>query len=191
MKKLSYMIFTLVLMSFAGTSAMADIEGKKHSAHKKSHERMGHHQHNMHKHSEPDEMHQHNNSEKSGMFLKKKKVDGYDVSFHVMGARKAMKHKQSHNLMVKVEKDGSAVKDIVANSKVTHPNGKSESKILRKMGDWYMAGYDLGHDGQHQLMVLFKTTDGKKHFSGVFFPENEPNQASDTGSQGAENEQHH
>jgi len=52
---------------------------------------------------------------------------------------------------------------------VVHPNGKAESKMMMKMGDWYMAGYDLGHAGRHQVMVLFKTADGKKHFGGTFY----------------------
>ena len=45
------------------------------------------------------------------------------------------------------------------------------NQMMMKMGDWYMAGYDLGHNGQHQLMALFKTADGVKHFGGVYYPE--------------------
>ncbi|GAV20259.1 hypothetical protein MMIC_P1223 [Mariprofundus micogutta] len=97
----------------------------------------------------------------------------------------------SHNLMAKVEKDGKALTDLVVNSKVTHPNNKSESKMLMKMGDWYMAGYDLGHEGQHQLMILFKTADGTKHFGGVYFPENAPEQKEFHKEQAADHEQHH
>ena len=41
--------------------------------------------------------------------------------------------------------------------------------MMMKMGDWYMAGYNLGHAGNHQVMVLFKTSDGKKHFGGVLY----------------------
>jgi len=104
------------------------------------------------------------------IFLVKKDIDAYTVSFHVMKVKAGMEHGGSHNLMVKVEKDGKALTDLTANSKVTHPNGKSESKMLMKMGDWYMAGYDLDHAGQHKLMVLFKTADGKKHFGGVHYP---------------------
>jgi len=106
-----------------------------------------------------------------GMFLVKKNVDGYIVNFHAMKAKEAMQHGGTHNLMVKVEKYGKILTDLMVNSKVTHPNGKSESKMLMKMGDWYMTGYNLGHHGKHQLMVLFKTTDGKKHFGGVYYPE--------------------
>ena len=39
------------------------------------------------------------------------------------------------------------------------------------MGDWYMTGYDLGEKGKHQLIVLFKTSDGKKHKGGVYYQE--------------------
>jgi len=93
--------------------------------------------------------------------------------------------------MIKIERDGKALTGLAVNSKVKHPNGTSESKMLTKMGDWYMAGYDLGHEGAHQLMILFKTPDGEKHFGGVFFPENESNQTSVIENQGSDHEQHH
>jgi len=104
------------------------------------------------------------------MFLKKLPIDGYDVSFHVMEAQAGMSHGGSHNLMIKVEQGNKLVESIKINSKVIHPNGKSESKMLMKMGDWFMAGYDLGHAGKHQLMILFKTDDGKSHKGGVYYP---------------------
>ncbi|MDH5637663.1 MAG: hypothetical protein OEZ04_04170 [Nitrospinota bacterium] len=106
----------------------------------------------------------------SGMFMTTKEINGYKVSFHVMKASGGMKHDDSHNLMVKVEKGGAPVSGLIANSKVIHPDGTEESKKLMQMGDWMMAGYDLGHKGKHQLMILFKTADGKKHFGGVFYP---------------------
>lgn len=106
-----------------------------------------------------------------GAFLAQKQVDGYMVSFHIMKAPENMQHGGSHHVMIKVEKDGRLSGDIVVNSKVTHPNGESESKMMMKMGDWYMAAYDLGHPGPHQVMVLFKTADGTKHFVGIDFPE--------------------
>jgi len=101
------------------------------------------------------------------VFLTKKEIDGYTVSFHVMQAKAGMQHGGTHNLMVKVEKDGKALTNLLINSKVSHPNKESESKMLMKMGDWYMASYDMGHPGPHQIMVLFKTEDGKKHFGGI------------------------
>jgi len=102
-----------------------------------------------------------------GGFLTTKEVDGYSVSFHIMKAPKGMAHGGSYHVMVKVEQNSKVLTDLVANSKVVHPNGASESKMLMKMGDWYMASYDLDHPGKHQVMVLFKTTDGAKHFVGV------------------------
>ena len=104
------------------------------------------------------------------MFLVKKQIDGYDVSFHVMKAKPGKEMGGSHDFMIKVEKDGKALNNIVMNTKVKHPNGQSESKKTMKMGDWLMAGYDLGHEGKHQMMILFKTADGKKHKGGVYYP---------------------
>ena len=66
-------------------------------------------------------------------------------------------------------KQVSAIQNVKINSKVVHPNGDAETKPLAKMGDWFMSGYDLGHTGKHQLMILFKTADGKKHKGGVYY----------------------
>ncbi|NOY71474.1 MAG: hypothetical protein GXP14_03725 [Gammaproteobacteria bacterium] len=107
------------------------------------------------------------------MFLKKKEIDGYQVSFHVMKAKPGKEMGGTHDFMIKVEKNGKVLTNLVMNTKVKHPNGSSETKktmqMGMQMGDWLMAGYDLGHKGKHQLMVLFKTTDGKKHKGGVYY----------------------
>jgi len=122
-----------------------------------------------HKDDHGDGHSDHENGKMSGMFLKKKDIDGYLVSFHIMKPKDGKGHGGSHNLMIKVEENGKALSNIAVNSKVVHPNKKSESKMLMKMGDWYMAGYDLGHDGKHKIMILFKTADGKKHSGGVYY----------------------
>lgn len=109
------------------------------------------------------------NMEANQMFLEKKDIDGYTVSFHVMKAAEGMEHGGSHNLMIKVEKQGAAVNNLKINSKVIYPDGTDESKPLMAMGEWQMAGYDLKESGKHQLMVLFKTADGKKHFGGLHY----------------------
>ncbi len=106
----------------------------------------------------------------SGAMLEEKHtIDGYTVTFHVMPAEVGKEMGGSHDFMIKIEKDGKVLRDVVANSKVIHPTNQSESKMMMAMGDWLMAGYDLGHEGRHQLMVLFKTTDGAKHQGGVFY----------------------
>ncbi len=105
-----------------------------------------------------------------GAFMKKAEIDGYTVTFHIMKAPQGKQHGGTHHLMIRVEKDGAPVAIKAANSKSVHPNGQSESKMMMKMGDWYMAAYDLGHSGQHQVMVLFKTSDDAKHFTGIEYP---------------------
>jgi hypothetical protein len=104
------------------------------------------------------------------MFLVKKEVDGYAVTFHVMPAKADMGHGSSHNVMVKIEKDGKEVSDVLINSKVFFPNKTSDSKMLMKMNGWFMNGYDIG-EGRHGIMILFKTADGKKHKASVYYPE--------------------
>ncbi|TLS67021.1 hypothetical protein FEF65_08715 [Mariprofundus erugo] len=118
-----------------------------------------------------------------GAFLQKKEIDGYEVSFHVMKAKEGHAMGGAYDLMIKVEKDGKPAPVAAANSKVISPTGKPVSKMMMRMGDWFMAGYDLGQSGQYQLMVLFKSEDGQKHFGGVYYPAAAPS--------GSEHGSHH
>ena len=154
------MIKHYLAIMFAGALASSGISYAEGGV---SHEHSGHGNHSS------SSMNDKNHATK--MFLIKKNIDGYDVSFHVMKAKKGMEHGGSHNLMIKVEQSGKIVSNVKINSKVVHPNGNTESKALMKMGDWHMNGYDLGHQGKHQMMILFKTPDGKKHKGGVYYPE--------------------
>ena len=127
--------------------------------------------HDGHHHDDHNGMHHDDHgSGMDGMFLVKKNINGYDVSFHVMKAKPGKEMGGTHDFMIKVEKDGKALTNIPMNTKVVHPNGQSETKKTMVMGDWLMAGYDLGHPGKHQMMILFKTADGKKHKGGVYYP---------------------
>lgn len=131
---------------------------KGHGDHKDHGDHAGHGEHKDH------------GSAMGKMFLVEKEIDGYKVSFHVMKAKPGKEMGGSHDFMIKVEKEGKALTNVTMNTKVVHPSGKSETKKAMKMGGWMMAGYDLGHGGQHQLMVLFKTADGEKHQGGVYYP---------------------
>ena len=108
---------------------------------------------------------QHNDN----MFLEERLIDGYLVQFHVMEVSPDMEHKGSHNFMINIEHDGKVLDDVAINSKIIAPDGKSESKYLKKMGDWHMNGYNLADKGKYQLIILFKTADGKKHKGGVYY----------------------
>ncbi|VAW89569.1 hypothetical protein MNBD_GAMMA18-1268 [hydrothermal vent metagenome] len=177
MKKVKQSLSVITFAALVATAGplQASPDGHEHGdSHSDSHGSMMNHDmhgsdkgHGDHKgHGE----HKDHGSAMSEMFLVEKDIDGYKVSFHVMKAKPGKEMGGSHDFMVKVEKEGKALTDMTMNTKVVHPSGKSETKKAMKMGDWMMAGYDLGHDGKHQLMILFKTADGKKHQGGVHYP---------------------
>ena len=150
-------------LTFAGCLAAMPMAGQahEHEDHADQHEHADHGSGMMH----DDPSHQ----GMKDMFLEERMVDGYKVSFHVMPAQQGMEHGGSHNFMIKVEQGSKPLGDVKINSKVIFPDKKSATKGMMKMGDWYMAGYDLGQAGQHQLLILFKTADGKKHQTGVYY----------------------
>lgn len=107
-----------------------------------------------------------------GMFEQQVDIDGYRVTFRIMPAQTGKEMGGSHDVMVKIEKDNQAVSDAQINSKVIHPDDRSETRMMMTMGGWYMAGYDLGHAGRHQVLILFKTAKGDKHRGGIYYSGN-------------------
>ncbi|MDX8380906.1 MAG: hypothetical protein R8M14_02200 [Ghiorsea sp.] len=168
MKKTILLAGILAVTSAQGLAFAHEHEhGDGHMENMSGMQGMNHDEH-MDKGMEMD-MSNHGDMGEHKMFLEKKNIDGYDVSFHVMPAKAGMKHGGSHNVMIKVEKDGSALQDVVINSKVFLPNKTSDSKMMMQMGDWYMAGYDLDAEGKNGIMILFKTSNGKKHKGSVYY----------------------
>jgi len=171
------LIALAVVGLMGGVSATQASEGHSHGDDSKhmsngegmGHDGMKHDNHGMDGHKEKDG-HGKDGHKMDSMFLKKRQIDGYDVSFHVMKPADGPSMGGSHHFMIKVERDGKPIEGVVMNSKVVYPDGKSESKKTMKMGGWYMAGYDMQDGRKHQLMILFKTPDGKKHKGGVYYP---------------------
>ncbi|MDQ6989696.1 MAG: hypothetical protein Q9M19_07420 [Mariprofundaceae bacterium] len=153
----------LAALTLVAQPVIAGESVHKHGPQQNSAERRGIHHHAEHQHDGMDMQ------KSSAMFLEEKEVDGLMVSFHIMPAKSGMKHGGSHNLMIKVEQDGAALTDIAVNSKIFYADKTTDSKMLMKMGDWYMAGYDLEQAGKHGIMVLFKTSDGEKHKTSIYY----------------------
>jgi len=111
---------------------------------------------------------------KSTFFVAQKGVkDGYVFIFHVMPAPEGEVYSRTnYHLMVSVEKDGVPLTDLQVYSAVKHPDGSVRPKApMMRMGNWYMALYNLSHEqGQHWLTVSFEQA-GKTYSSGVYYPE--------------------
>ncbi len=107
-----------------------------------------------------------------GFIVKKGIRDNYTVIFHVMRSPKGMRYsKNQYHLMVIVEKNNKAILGLHMISKVLHPDGTTEKKVMMHMGEWYMALYNLSHDqGRHWITVQFDIS-GKKYSAGTYYPE--------------------
>jgi len=99
--------------------------------------------------------------------------DGYVFIFHVMPAPEGKGFSRTnYHLMVSIEKDGKPQTHLRLFSTVKHPDGTIETKVpMMKMGNWYMALYNLSHDkGRHWITASFEQ-DGQTYSSGVYYPE--------------------
>jgi hypothetical protein len=158
-KFLSDIVISIGLLVFVSVAIAGEAHDDNHQ-----------HGHEPDQHDHQESMSHSVESSEDSMFLVEKDIDDYNVSFHVMKAKPGKKMGGSHDFMIKVEKNGKVQGELVMNTKVVHPDGTTETKKTMKMGDWYMVGYDLEHEGKHQLMILFKTAGGKKHKGGVYYP---------------------
>ncbi len=176
MNKLTHSLSAITLVTLLSAGPLLAAGDHDHGDHEGGHQSdmmSGDHGHDSGMDHSDHDAHKGHNSHGSAMgemFLVEKEIDGYNVTFHVMKAKPGKEMGGSHDFMIKVEKEGKVLTDIVMNTKVKHPSGSSETKKTMKMGDWMMAGYDLGHKGKHQMMILFKTADGEKHKGGVYYP---------------------
>ena len=99
--------------------------------------------------------------------------DGYEIIFHIMPAPEGDGlSRVNYHLMVSVEQDGVVVTDLQLNSKVKHPDGTVQQQdAMMRMGNWYMALYNLSHEmGRHWVSVSFDHA-GKHYTSGIYYPE--------------------
>ena len=108
---------------------------------------------------------------KKDPFIRKKTIASYTVTFKVIKVASGMEGQSgSHNLMIKVEKDGSAQILPYILAKVILRGGTSVTKTLFKRDNWYMNGFDLGISGEYQLNVLFRpSSTGLKHTTNVWY----------------------
>jgi len=111
---------------------------------------------------------------KKDFFVAHKGISGgYEMIFHVMPAPEGLGYSRvNYHLMVSVQKEGKPITNLTLNSTVKHPDDSVEPKApMMRMGDWYMALYNLSHEkGQHWLAVSFEQA-GKTYSSGVYYPE--------------------
>ncbi len=107
-----------------------------------------------------------------GFIAKKGIRDDYTVIFHIMRSPEGMRYsKDQYHLMVVVEKNHKPVTGLQMISKVRHPDGTTEQKPMMRMGEWYMALYNLSHEqGRHWITVQFNIS-GKKYSAGIYYPE--------------------
>ncbi|MDQ6992414.1 MAG: hypothetical protein Q9M31_02995 [Mariprofundus sp.] len=105
----------------------------------------------------------------AGRLFEKRIVDGYTLSFHIMKAEPGHHIGGPDNLMVRVEKGGEAMINLVLHSMVKHPDGRTIHDKMRKVGNWYLVGDGFEQVGQYQLRVQFETPDGAEHVAQLAY----------------------
>lgn len=108
-----------------------------------------------------------------GVMVREGIKGGFEVIFNVMRVPEDMaRDKDDYHLMVSIQKDGKVLHPLHVHSRVRHPNGTVDQADMTRVGNWYMARYNLSHEqGRHWITVQFDVS-GTKYSTGIYFPEN-------------------
>ena len=99
--------------------------------------------------------------------------DGYQVIMHIMPAPEGNGFSRSnYHLMVRVDRNGKVLHNLVLTSQVKHPDGTVRiTRTMPQVGAWYIARYNLSHEqGRHWLSVTFEHN-GHRYETGTYYPE--------------------
>ncbi len=105
-----------------------------------------------------------------GTLIQKKIIGDLDFKLKVVDAKDSVADGGSHNLLVNIKRNGRAQHNLSVIAKVAHLNGATKSKTMMELGDWYLAGYDLGVEDNYFITILFKSADGADHSSSITYP---------------------
>jgi len=97
-------------------------------------------------------------------------VDNYEVSVKVVDVKDSIPDGGSHNILVNIKHDEKVLRSVEVNVNVYFPDDTKKSKELLNLGDWYLAGYDLGQEGKHLMKISFRNKDDSKHSINMTYP---------------------
>jgi len=108
--------------------------------------------------------------EVEGELVQKEIINGFELSVKVADVEDSIPDGGSHNLLVNIKRDGSAHRNLSVTANVVQPSGVEKSKTMMELGDWYMAGFDLGDENKYRITISFESVDGVIHSSEINYP---------------------
>jgi len=105
-----------------------------------------------------------------GKLIQKKIIADFDFRLKIVDVKDSVADGGSHNLLVNIKRNGRAQHNLSVTAKVVYLNGLKKSKTMMELGDWYLAGYDLGKEDKYLITILFKSADGVNHSSSINYP---------------------
>jgi len=106
----------------------------------------------------------------TGKLVQKKIIDGFEFKLKVVDARESVPDGGSHNLLVNIKHNSSVQYGLPVTAKVDQPKKLTKSKSMMELGDWYLAGFDLGDENEYHITISFESADGVNHSSSINYP---------------------
>jgi len=108
--------------------------------------------------------------ELDGKLIQKKIINDFEFRLKIVDVEDSIPDGGSHNLLVNIKRDGSAHRNLSVTANVVHPSGVEKSKTMMELGDWYLAGFDLGDENKYRITILFESVDGVNYSSEINYP---------------------
>ena len=105
-----------------------------------------------------------------GKLILAKAFGDYRLRVKVVSVDESVPDGGTHNLLINIKRHDRAQYGLSVITKVVSGNGHEKSKSMRKLGDWYLGGFDLETTDKHQITVMFKTDEGKTYSSEIAYP---------------------
>ena len=97
-------------------------------------------------------------------------VDGYEVIVKVADVEDSVPDGGSHNILVKIKLGNKIQRNTTVKANVVFPDNTSKVKSFLALGDWYLAGYNLGQKGKHQISISFEDRNSEKKSGNISYP---------------------
>jgi len=111
-----------------------------------------------------------NENEINGELIQKIFIDGFELKLKIVDVEDSVPDGGSHNLLVSIKHNDSVQHDLSVTSNVVYPSGVEKSKSMMELGDWYLAGFDLGDENEYRITISFESIDGVNHSSEINYP---------------------
>lgn len=98
-----------------------------------------------------------------GKLIDTQYIDGFEVSAKIADVKDSVPDGGTHNILIKVKRGNKVQQNVEVVVDVLFPDNTRKSKTTLGIGDWSLAGFNLGQKGTHTILISFNNKNRLKH----------------------------